>query len=205
VGLVTAVAHATELDRAAPAYEFRERHSLGIRATPERIHDAIMNVTADEIFLFGTLIWIRRLGRPLPPSILNVPKGTSLHEIGARTTFITLADSVRELVSATVVGRPKGTSRPRSADELLRLRTVPGHAIATMSWTIEPQPGGTCLVTTETRVHATDAGTRRRFAAYWFLIRAGSGFIRRMWLRAVRRRAEAARGQALPRLGISSE
>jgi hypothetical protein len=191
VGLVTAVAYTSELDRAAPAYEFRERHSLRVRATPERIHDAILNVTADEIFLFRTLIWIRRLGRPLPASILNVPKGTSLHEIGARTTFVTLADSRRELVSATVVARPKRNPRPTSPAEMLALRNKPGYAIATMSWTIEPQPGGTCLVSTETRVHATDAGTRLRFAAYWFLIRAGSGFIRRMWLRAIRKRAEA--------------
>jgi hypothetical protein len=189
---VTAASFASELDRLAPRFEFRERHSLRMRATPPRIHDAIMAVTADEIFLFHTLIWIRRLGRPLPPSILSVPKGISLHEVATRTTFVTLADSLRELVSATVVARPKGSPRPRSAAEMLALRDVPGHAIATINWTIEPRGDGTCLVTTETRVHATDAGTRWRFAAYWLLIRAGSGFIRRMWLRAIRKRAEAA-------------
>ena len=188
---MTTVAYASEIDRAAPSYEFRERHSLRVRATPERIHDAIMSVTADEIFLFRTLMWIRRLGRPLPPTIRSMPKGTSLHEIATRTTFITLADSVRELVSATVVARPKDTPRPRSADELLSLRARPGYAIATMSWTTLPQRDGTCLVSTETRVHATDGGTRLRFAAYWLLIRAGSGFVRRMWLRAVRKRAES--------------
>jgi hypothetical protein len=188
---VTAVTLASELDRAAPRFEFRERHSLSIRATPDRIVAAIKAVTADEIFLFRTLIWIRRLGRPLPPSVLNVPKGTSLHDIGSRTTFVTLADGSRELVSATVVARPRGSPRPSSAAELLALRALPGHAIATMNWTIDPRRDGTCVVTTETRVHATDVGTRLRFAAYWVLIRAGSGFTRRMWLRAIRRRAEA--------------
>ena len=43
----------------------------------------------------------------------------------------------------------------------------------------------------ETRVHATNAQARRRFAGYWAVIRPGSGFIRRMWLRAIRRRAES--------------
>jgi len=186
------MALASAIDQAAPKFEFRERHSLRMRATPQRIHDAILGVTADEIFLFRTLIWIRRLGRPLPPSILNVPKGTPLHEIGVRTTFITLADSVREIVSATVVAHPKGSVRPGSAAEMLALRSRSGYAIATMNWTIEPRGDGTCLVTTETRVHATDVATRWRFAAYWLLIRAGSGFIRRMWLRAIRKRAEAA-------------
>ncbi|MBV8202739.1 MAG: hypothetical protein JOZ15_19150, partial [Acidobacteria bacterium] len=50
---------------------------------------------------------------------------------------------------------------------------------------------GACVVTTETRVNATDAATRRRFAAYWRVIYPGSSLIRSMWLRAIRRRAEA--------------
>ena len=193
---MTALPFASELDRAAPAYEFRERHSLRMRATPERIHEAIVSVTADEIFLFHTLIRIRQLGRPLPPSILSVPRETPLHEIATRTTFAVLADQLRELVTATVVARPKGSSRPTTAADILAVRSRPGYAIATMNWTIAPQADGTCLVSTETRVHATDTGTRIRFAAYWLLIRAGSGFMRRMWLRAIRRRAEGPRGQA---------
>ena len=183
----------TELDLFEPAFQFRERHSLVMRATPERIHRAIHEVTADEIFLFRTLIWIRRFGRPLPPSILNVPHGTSLHDIGTRTTFVTLADSTSEVVSATVVARPKGTPRPRTPTELLAAQRRPGYVIAAMNWTMRPAEDGTCLVTTETRVFATDGASRLRFALYWALIRAGSGFIRRMWLRAVRRRAEAPR------------
>jgi hypothetical protein len=189
---VSAVTFASELDRAAPRFEFRERHSLSIRATPERIHDAITSVTADEILLFHALIRIRQLGRPLPPSISSVPRETPLHEIATRTTFAMLADQLRELVTATVVARPKGSSRPTTAADILAVRSRPGYAIATMNWTIEPRADGSCLVTTETRVHATDTGTRLRFAAYWLLIRAGSGFMRRMWLRAIRKRAEAA-------------
>jgi hypothetical protein len=43
----------------------------------------------------------------------------------------------------------------------------------------------------ETRVHTTDAAAERRFAVYWRLIYPGSAFIRRMWLEAIRRRAES--------------
>jgi hypothetical protein len=46
------------------------------------------------------------------------------------------------------------------------------------------------LLTTETRVYATDASSRRRFARYWRVIYPGSSLIRRMWLRAVEKRAE---------------
>jgi len=37
-----------------------------------------------------------------------------------------------------------------------------------------------------------DARARRRFKVYWFFVHPGSALMRRMWLRAVKRRAEAA-------------
>ena len=48
---------------------------------------------------------------------------------------------------------------------------------------------GTTL-STETRVLATDEASRRAFRRYWLVIRPFSGLIRRVWLRAIRQRAE---------------
>jgi hypothetical protein len=62
-----------------------------------------------------------------------------------------------------------------------------------MNFCIAPAPDGSCAVSTETRVYATDEASRRRFAVYWRLISFGSAFIRVMWLRAIKRRAEAER------------
>jgi hypothetical protein len=45
------------------------------------------------------------------------------------------------------------------------------------------------VLTTETRVLGTDRRTRRLFAVYWFVIRGGSGLIRRVWLRGIRHHA----------------
>jgi hypothetical protein len=173
-------------------YQFREHHSRRVRATPERIHRAIWEVTADEIFLFRALTWIRRFGQPLPPSILNVPRETSLLGLATRTTFLTLVDSVREVVVGTVVARPLGTPRPASADELVAVRSRPGYVVATMNFAVDPTADGACLVSTETRVLATDRASRLRFGAYWAVINLGSAFIRVMWLRAIERRAMAA-------------
>lgn len=50
--------------------------------------------------------------------------------------------------------------------------------------------GARTLLSTETRVEATDARTGVLFGAYWTLIRLGSGLIRRDMLRAVARGAE---------------
>jgi len=47
------------------------------------------------------------------------------------------------------------------------------------------------LLTTETRIYATDASSRRAFARYWRVIYPGSSLIRRMWLRAIKKTAEA--------------
>jgi hypothetical protein len=58
-----------------------------------------------------------------------------------------------------------------------------------MEFRLESVSSGTVL-STETRVLATDPRTRRAFAAYWFVIRTSSGAIRREVLRVVARRAE---------------
>jgi hypothetical protein len=68
--------------------------------------------------------------------------------------------------------------------------TRPGFAKATMNFLIEPDGSGGCILKTETRIFATDASSRRRFAAYWRVIYSGSALIRRMWLRAIKLRAE---------------
>jgi hypothetical protein len=67
----------------------------------------------------------------------------------------------------------------------------PGFARAAMNFLIEPLGAGECRLTTETRVHATDGRARRAFRAYWTFVHPGSAFIRRRWLRALKRRAEA--------------
>ena len=61
----------------------------------------------------------------------------------------------------------------------------PGYAKMAMSFRLD---GST--LSTETRVRVTDAASRRRFLVYWIAIRAGSGLIRRSWLKAIKRRAE---------------
>jgi hypothetical protein len=60
-----------------------------------------------------------------------------------------------------------------------------------MNFRVTPDGAGGSMVSTETRVFASDASARRRFAAYWRLIYPGSATIRRMWLRAIERRATA--------------
>ena len=65
-----------------------------------------------------------------------------------------------------------------------------GFALAAINFRLEDAGNGETLLTTETRVYATDDSARKRFAAYWRVIYPGSALIRVMWLRAIRDRAE---------------
>lgn len=186
----------TALDAYLPAYQFHELHALHVAAPPAAVWRAIHEVTADEIRLFQTLTAIRRFGRPGPESILNVPEGRPILDVATRTTFMTLASvPEREVVVGTVVAAPDGWRRREAATpEAFRALVGPGFARAAMNFAVAPDGRGGTLLSTETRVHATDAASRRRFAAYWRVIYPGSAIIRRSWLRAIRRRAERASG-----------
>ncbi len=180
----------TRLDEFAPVWQFSEVHSIAVMATPDRAYSAIRAVTAGEIGLFRALTWLRRLGRPGPAGILNPPAHLPILDVATRSGFMLLADEPnREVVVGTVVIVPRGAQRPATPEDFQTLGG-PGYAKATLNFRIEPALPTGSIVTTETRVYAADARTRRRFGAYWWVIHPGSALIRRMWLRAIRRRAE---------------
>ena len=179
-----------------PVHHFKEVHRLYVAAPPERVFDAIKAVTADEILFFRTLVWLRRFGRGGAESILNPPRRVPILEVATRTGFQLLADErPRELLVGTVVIAPDGARRDL-APEAFRTLSAPGYAWAAMNFVVEPDEAGGAWVTTETRVVATDAVSRRRFGRYWRAIHPGSALIRRMWLRAIRTRGESAANAA---------
>ncbi|HSY47601.1 MAG TPA: hypothetical protein VLC46_02195 [Thermoanaerobaculia bacterium] len=165
----TAEAH-SHLDEIVPRWQFGERHEIRIDAPPARIFEAIRDVTPREIRFFDTLTAIRRLGGDGRESIINAPDDEPILAVATRTGFQMLVDDApRELVIGT--------------------RVAPGSS-AVMNFRVE---SGVRL-TTETRVVLAPSGsTRRLIAVYWRIIRPGSGIIRRYWLQAIKRRAEAKR------------
>ncbi len=195
VGLILPVSESrvtrveTHLDEFAPTWQFRQIHTMRVAAPPSRVFDAIKRVRADEIRLFRTLTWIRRGGRPLPPSILNPGKRESLIDVATQSGFVCLAEDVpRELVIGTVVMAPPGTHGTLTP-QVFQEDLPPGFALATMNFLVAADGPDQSLVSTETRVFASSPAARRRFAAYWRVIYPGSVIIRRMWLRAIERRA----------------
>jgi hypothetical protein len=186
------VTRRTRLDDFVPVYQFNEVHTRRIDAAPDRVYAALRAVTAHEIRFFRALTWIRRFGRPGPESILHAPERQPILDVAMRTTFLLLAEEPgRELVVGTIVLAPRDGDNCCPTPEAFAALARPGFAKAAMNFRVAPDGRGGSLVTTETRVFATDIAARRRFARYWRLIYPGSALIRREWLRAIDRRARA--------------
>ena len=176
-----------KLDELLPRYDFHEVHATRITAPPPEALATVKAATPAEMPLVRLLFALRSLpalvarrgGLPADP---RRPLLEQMVEFG----FVPLADEPDEVVLG-YLGQPwklTGGAMPRlrSAAEWSAFGE-PGYVKAAMNFRAD----GTML-TTETRIHATDAGSRRRFGRYWRLIRPGSGLVRRSWLRAARAR-----------------
>lgn len=184
----------TKLDEWMPRWQVDERHTIEIAAPPEKVFASIHAVRADEILLFRTLVAIRRCGATGPESILNPPEEQPLLDVATRTSFILLTnDAPREIVVGTVITAPReARATGKLEPDLFRKTLRPGVALATMNFLVAPNGRAGSTVTTETRIYANTPAVLRRFGVYWRIIHPGSDLIRRMWLRAIAQRAEAA-------------
>jgi hypothetical protein len=178
----------TRLDEFAPVFQFNEFHSIPISAPKGRVYSAIRAVTPEEIRFFKTLTWIRRFGRPSQPGVLNAPERRPILKMFTSGGSLLLADDPgREIVFGRA-GNPRG-GRPLPTEEFKA--THPAEFIKTvMNFHIDEVDATHCLLTTETRVYCVGPDVLRGFAAYWRMIYPGSALIRRMWLRAIKLRAE---------------
>jgi hypothetical protein len=148
----------------------------------------------NEIALLRTLTFIRRFGQPTPDSILNPPADKPFCEVALSSGFYLLADEPpSEMVLGTFVAAPKAARAnppPQITAATFTAIHSPGFAIAVMNFQLRSIGATRTRLTTETRVFATNATLRWRFAAYWRVIYPGSSIIRMMWLRAIKRSAE---------------
>lgn len=183
----------SRLDQWMPTWQFNEKHTIRVDAAPERVFAAIRAVRASEILFFQTLIAIRRCGQPGPESILNARDNKPLLDVATETTFVMLAEEApHELVIGTVVAEPPNFRVSGRLTPAIFQKALPaGVALATMNFLVTSAGHRGSTVSSETRVYANSPSALRRFAVYWRVIHPGSDIIRRMWLRAIKRRAEA--------------
>jgi hypothetical protein len=171
----------TRLDGALPRWDRRERHRVFCDAPPAAVLRAAEEATWREVPVFWGLMKTWSLGR------VRLVAGEPVLAMFTTAGFAVLDRTEDELV----VGGFGRFSRSRplvriSCLDLASYRDFDEPACIKICFNFRCT-GGT--LTTETRVHATDTRSRRLFGLYWLMIRGGSGLIRRVWLRALRRRA----------------
>jgi hypothetical protein len=166
------------IDHLLPHCDFSERHEIDIRATPERVYDAVRTAELAKNPVVKLLLGLRGMRRPghtaFPPP--------GFHLLGD--------DRPREVVLGLEgpFWKPNCKLREDVSRETFATAVPANTARAAWNFFIEPN-GATTRLVTETRVLCGDAA-RKRFRAYWTFIRPFSGLIRILMLRAIRDEAE---------------
>lgn len=185
-----------KLDEFLPEYDFNEIHSVVVKAPPEKVYMAAKELLPSEI---SSIMFLLLNLRELPAKL----SGKSGNAAWKETPFLSqlpdegftpLADGENEFVFGMIEqfwklsgGEKVQIASPQAFVDFKET----DFAKVAANLICKGENGGT-LLCTETRIWAPDAQTRRKFAFYWRLISLGSGWIRVMWLRAIKRRAERA-------------
>lgn len=179
------------LDDVIPNPHYRLCHSRVVGAPTSVVWDELHGVTMSALPLAWTLEAVRLLPARLAGRKHRPLAGRSF--LDATPIPVLFSERPHVVISAGLSQAWRllgGLNPPRLDAAALQAWSQPGWIKAGMEFRLEPTGVGT-LLSTETRVLATDPRTRRAFGRYWFFIRPSSGAIRREVLRVVAHRAES--------------
>jgi hypothetical protein len=190
------------LDKYMPRYDFTEESATQVNAPPEVVYRAVEEVTMAELSgIVRLLFFLRRLpeelvGRKDAPWDVHAP---FMKEIcNGLFTFLE-AQSPREVVIGVIVpgdvGRVWKKSsaldiHPADAAEFISV-DEPSHLKVVCHFLVEGdgEPGGV-KIKAEWRTSALSPAARKRFTPYWRVIGPFSHLIQKLWVKAIKRRAE---------------
>ena len=164
------------IDEWLPQYDVGERHDIALPVPPERALELALSTPAAADRTVSVLLAARGM----------VARGETIEHFFRAHRFVVLARTSSEWVVGAVgaVWRPRGGLVRLADASAWREAAVPGTIKAAADFRAEQTPAGS-LLTTETRVQATDDRARRAFRLYWLAIGPFSSLIRRRWLRAI--------------------
>jgi hypothetical protein len=184
------------LDRYVPDPDAVERHAVVVRASPAAVQDALWR--AD---LGGPAARVLLALRVLPAALrgrgdararlaLLRRRGLTLHDLSAGG-FAPLLRTPDAVVFG-LTGRFWTLGGGIVPTDPAAWHAGPPAGTAQAAWSFETAPHGAghTSLATETRVRCADDATRRAFRRYWRVVRPGSGLLRHLMLRRVRRWAE---------------
>ena len=195
------------LDKYLPEYDFTEVHTIKINSSAETAYKSMLETTMKEIHWFvGFLLNLRALPEKFVGRKENwqssgaFPGDKSLFTQMLKNSFTKIDEQApREVVFGLIVPGSIGRVWKESSGQILQSPDAATflafnnpdflHVIANFSIDPANEPGFV-IVRTESRTKGLSEKARRNFRPYWFIIRPWSGLIRRLWLKAIRRRAE---------------
>ncbi|MFJ9845036.1 hypothetical protein ACIRYZ_32245 [Kitasatospora sp. NPDC101155] len=168
---------AATIDYVLPHWHFRESHGVPVpgQVAVEQVMHAVMETTWGEAPLSRALMSLTKADVSPERRIVSefLSGAGEVVEAGDQEFLFVALDCLRE--------RPKPQG---SVAEALATCDEPGFLKIAMNIRYDGR-----VLSTETRVFATDEATRRKFRTYWLVIRPASGLSRKSMLRAIRRRA----------------
>jgi hypothetical protein len=184
-----------KLDEFLPQYDFTEIHEVKVKASPQATFVAMKDLLPSEL---SPLVFFMLNLRGLPAILagkgrrIHAEEKTFLNQLYSGG-FIPLEETEDEIVFGLIgqFWKLTGGEEPSSvtdAESFLAFNRTDFAKVAANLY-VQTENDGT-LLSTETRIWALDPRTRKKFAFYWRMISAGSGWIRVLWLRAIKRRAE---------------
>jgi len=182
------------IDSFAPRPDAVEIHSIVINASRATVYRVLRTADLGQSVIIKSLLVLRSIpGHIAHPCALPKSRKVTLQTL-IDSGFGVLAEKPGEEIVLGITGRfwrPAGNISPFNRPDFDRpVRTGFARGVWNFSVT-QPVPGQT-LLTTETRVTCGDAASRRKFLAYWFVVRPFSGLIRLIMLKSVRKMAESA-------------
>ncbi len=192
---------ATLLDQIEPAWHVSEYHETIVNAPPRVVYDALMALPADASRVMRVLMGLRGLpgrlmgGRAGRTS--SAPEKNLIASMRSRG-FALLGERPGEEIVLGLAGRfwelSPTRSRLDSREDFVNY-VESGSARASINLRVEPLANSQTRVSTETRVRCF-GGAERKFQVYWALIGPFSAWIRRDWLRVIKRLSEATDARA---------
>lgn len=175
------------IDDFLPRFDFREIHTVSIRARPDIVLDCAIRQRAQDDPLIRLAIRLRELparfsGRPRSRP-LDLDDFTFLGRDGNRSLAFGLIGAFWRTDYGLLDIQTPEAFRNSARTDVCRL---------VMGFAVDSTPSGQTVLTTETRVLCPTSAIRRKFAPYWYAIRPVSGFIRRRMLARIRLQAESA-------------
>src|SRR5262249_26334576 len=167
-----------------------EAHKIEIAASREAVYKTLWTTDLGGSSIIKGLMALRSLPGIVsnPKRLRHLPRQITLQTI-IEGGFGQLAEEPGREVVLGVAGqfwRPTSNILPFS-EELFRGPVQPGLARGVWNFAVQDVGPGRTVLSTETRVICGDPASRRKFRAYWTVVKPFSGLIRMIMLRAVKK------------------